>query len=180
MSPTTLKVIATTGHLRPSQQPTPSPPQPSPPHLRRPPPLPSPHQHHHITPSPPPSSSAATAAPPSQPPRQHTKPPIVNIRRSGLRQASFLLLLRQSSFFTSSFVPKVDDVSLVDGVFDGAFGGDEEEDFVMRECVVLPSSSLDMSTKSCLGGMMVSLIFLEGLEEEAWVESMEVEEKWRK
>ncbi|GKF94742.1 hypothetical protein Tco_0284442, partial [Tanacetum coccineum] len=30
-------------------------------------------------------------------------------------------------------VPKVDDVSLVDGVFDGAFGGDEEEDFVMRE-----------------------------------------------
>ncbi|GKB47579.1 hypothetical protein Tco_0898332 [Tanacetum coccineum] len=28
-------------------------------------------------------------------------------------------------------VPKVDDVSLVDGVFDGAFGGDGEEDVVM-------------------------------------------------
>ncbi|GJW51889.1 hypothetical protein Tco_0093240 [Tanacetum coccineum] len=30
-------------------------------------------------------------------------------------------------------VPKVDDVSLVDGVFNGAFGRDGEEDFVMRE-----------------------------------------------
>ncbi|GKC14199.1 hypothetical protein Tco_1010981 [Tanacetum coccineum] len=62
---------------------------------------------------------------------------------------------------------KVDDVSLVDGVFDGAFGGDGEEDFVMGEGVVVSSSSLEMLTKSCLGGMMVSLIFLEGLEEEA-------------
>ncbi|GKD39970.1 hypothetical protein Tco_1260177 [Tanacetum coccineum] len=64
-------------------------------------------------------------------------------------------------------VPKVDDVSLVDGVFDGAFGGDGEEDFVMGEGLVVASSSLEMLTKSCLGGMMVSLIFLEGLEEEA-------------
>nr|GEX91074.1 hypothetical protein [Tanacetum cinerariifolium] len=30
-------------------------------------------------------------------------------------------------------VPKVDDVSLVDRLFDGAFGGDEDEDFVIRE-----------------------------------------------
>ncbi|GJZ91622.1 hypothetical protein Tco_0663549 [Tanacetum coccineum] len=64
-------------------------------------------------------------------------------------------------------VPKVNDVSLVDGVFDGAFGGDGEEDVVMREGVVVTSSSLEMLTKSCLGGMMVSLIFLEGLEEVA-------------
>ncbi|GJU34638.1 uncharacterized protein Tco_1182992 [Tanacetum coccineum] len=64
-------------------------------------------------------------------------------------------------------VPKIDDVSLVDGVFDGAFGGDGDEDFVIGEGVVVPSSSLVKSTKSCLGGMMVSLIFLEGLEEEA-------------
>ncbi|GJV97191.1 hypothetical protein Tco_1548768 [Tanacetum coccineum] len=71
-------------------------------------------------------------------------------------------------------VPKVDDVPLVDGVFDGAFGGDGEEDFVMGEGVVV---SLDMFTKSCLGGMIVSLIFLEGLKEEAWVESIEVKEK---
>ncbi|GJW17469.1 retrovirus-related pol polyprotein from transposon TNT 1-94 [Tanacetum coccineum] len=77
-------------------------------------------------------------------------------------------------------VPNVDDVSLVDGVFDGTFGGDGEEDLVMGESVVVSSSLLDMFTKSCLGGMMVSLIFLEGLEEEAWVESMEVEEKWRR
>ncbi|GJX50884.1 hypothetical protein Tco_0277729 [Tanacetum coccineum] len=74
-------------------------------------------------------------------------------------------------------VPTVDDVSLVDRVFDGAFCGDGEEDFVMREGVVVSSSSLDMFTKSYLGEMMVSLNFLEGLEEEAWVESMEVEEK---
>ncbi|GJT09435.1 hypothetical protein Tco_0856477 [Tanacetum coccineum] len=74
-------------------------------------------------------------------------------------------------------VPKVDDVSLVDGVFYGAFGGDGEEDFVVGEGVVVSSSSPYMFTKSCLGGMIVSLIFLEGLEEEAWVESMEVEEK---
>ncbi|GJY18106.1 zinc finger, CCHC-type containing protein [Tanacetum coccineum] len=47
-------------------------------------------------------------------------------------------------------VPKVDDVSLVDGVFDGAFGRDREEDFVMGEGVVVSSSSLDMFTKSCL------------------------------
>nr|GEV88253.1 hybrid signal transduction histidine kinase M [Tanacetum cinerariifolium] len=64
-------------------------------------------------------------------------------------------------------VPKVDDVSLVDGVFDGAFGGDGEKDVVMGEGVVVASSSLERLTKSCLGGMMVSLIFLEGLEEEA-------------
>ncbi|GJX68763.1 retrovirus-related pol polyprotein from transposon TNT 1-94 [Tanacetum coccineum] len=34
------------------------------------------------------------------------------------------------------------------------------------------SSSLDMLTNSCLGGIMVSLIFLEGLDEEALVEFM--------
>nr|GEY53414.1 hypothetical protein [Tanacetum cinerariifolium] len=48
----------------------------------------------------------------------------------------------------------VDYVSLVDGVFDGEFGGDREEDFVMGECVVVPSSLLDRSSKSCRGGMM--------------------------
>ncbi|GKG55681.1 hypothetical protein Tco_0574575, partial [Tanacetum coccineum] len=74
-------------------------------------------------------------------------------------------------------VPNVDDVSLVDGDFDGAFGGYGEENFVMREGVVVSSSSLDRSTKSCLGRMMVSLIFLEGLEKEACVDAMEVEEK---
>nr|GEW06194.1 hypothetical protein [Tanacetum cinerariifolium] len=71
----------------------------------------------------------------------------------------------------------LDDVCLVDEVFDGEFGGDGEEDFVMREDVVVSSSSLDRSTKSCLGGIMVSLIFLKGLKEEACVDAMEVEEK---
>ncbi|GJQ91130.1 hypothetical protein Tco_0002269 [Tanacetum coccineum] len=64
-------------------------------------------------------------------------------------------------------VPKVDDVSLVDEVFDGAFGGEGEEDVVMGEGVVTTSSLLKMLTNSRLGGIMVSLIFLEGLEEEA-------------
>ncbi|GJU35901.1 hypothetical protein Tco_1184255 [Tanacetum coccineum] len=52
-------------------------------------------------------------------------------------------------------------------VFDGAFGGDGDEDFVIGEGVVVSSSSLERLTKSCLGGMMASLIFLEGLDEEA-------------
>nr|GFB08355.1 hypothetical protein [Tanacetum cinerariifolium] len=51
-----------------------------------------------------------------------------------------------------------------------------EEDFVMEEGVVVSSSSLDRSTKSCLGGIMVSMIFLEGLEEEACVDAMNVAE----
>nr|GEV30162.1 zinc finger, CCHC-type [Tanacetum cinerariifolium] len=64
-------------------------------------------------------------------------------------------------------VPNVEEVSLVDGVFDGAFGRDREKEVVMREGVLVTSSLLEMLTKSCLGGMMVSLIFIEGLEEEA-------------
>ncbi|GKB49805.1 retrovirus-related pol polyprotein from transposon TNT 1-94 [Tanacetum coccineum] len=60
-------------------------------------------------------------------------------------------------------VLKVDDVSLVDGVFDGEFGGDGEEDVVIGKGLVEVSSSLERLTKSCLGGMMVSLIFFEGL-----------------
>ncbi|GKD40190.1 hypothetical protein Tco_1260397, partial [Tanacetum coccineum] len=40
------------------------------------------------------------------------------------------------------------------------------------EGVVVISSSLDMLTNSCLGGIIVILIFLEGLDEEALVEFM--------
>ncbi|GJR58233.1 hypothetical protein Tco_1500395 [Tanacetum coccineum] len=57
-------------------------------------------------------------------------------------------------------------------VFDGAFGGVRYEEVVVGEGVVVTSSSLEMLTNSCLGGIMVSLIFLEGLEEEALVEFM--------
>ncbi|GKC93546.1 hypothetical protein Tco_1158988, partial [Tanacetum coccineum] len=60
----------------------------------------------------------------------------------------------------------------VDMVFDGAFGGVGDEEVVVREGVVVISSSLDMLTNSYLGGIMVSLIFLEGLDEEAFVEFM--------
>ncbi|GJV74070.1 hypothetical protein Tco_1494065 [Tanacetum coccineum] len=48
--------------------------------------------------------------------------------------------------------------------------GDEE--VVVGEGMVVTSSSLEMLTNSCLGGIMVSLIFLEGLEKEALVEFM--------
>ncbi|GKA80989.1 hypothetical protein Tco_0787681 [Tanacetum coccineum] len=48
----------------------------------------------------------------------------------------------------------VEEVSLVDEVFDGAFYGDGEEDVVIGEGVVVLSSSLEMLIKSCLGGMM--------------------------
>ncbi|GKB44572.1 hypothetical protein Tco_0889514 [Tanacetum coccineum] len=51
-------------------------------------------------------------------------------------------------------VPKIDDVSLFDRVFDGAFVRDGKEDFVMEEGVVVSSFLLVRSTKSCLGGMM--------------------------
>nr|GEV69854.1 Gag-Pol polyprotein [Tanacetum cinerariifolium] len=92
-----------------------------------------------------------------------------NLRFEGLGGASMILSRKEE------VVPKVDDVSLVNRVFDGAFGGDGEEDFVMGEGAVVSSSLLDRSTKSCLDGMIVSLIFLEGLEEEAWVKAMNVE-----
>ncbi|GJX71577.1 hypothetical protein Tco_0308748 [Tanacetum coccineum] len=60
----------------------------------------------------------------------------------------------------------------MDVVFDGAFGGVGDEEVIVGEGDVLISSSLDMLTNSCLGGIMVSLIFLEGLDEEAFVEFM--------
>ncbi|GJX79263.1 hypothetical protein Tco_0327412 [Tanacetum coccineum] len=60
----------------------------------------------------------------------------------------------------------------VDVVFDGVFGGVGDEEVVVGEGVVVISSSLDMLTNSCLGGIMVSLIFLKGLDEEAFVEFM--------
>ncbi|GKF59882.1 hypothetical protein Tco_0176668, partial [Tanacetum coccineum] len=57
-----------------------------------------------------------------------------------------------------------------DVVFDGTFGGVGDEEVVVGEGVVVTSSSLDKLTNSFLGGIMVSLIFLEGLDEEALVE----------
>nr|GEU34964.1 hypothetical protein [Tanacetum cinerariifolium] len=48
---------------------------------------------------------------------------------------------------------------------------DGEEHFIIGEGVVVSSSLLERSTKSCLGGIMVSLILLEGLEEEAYVDA---------
>ncbi|GJV20011.1 hypothetical protein Tco_1369031 [Tanacetum coccineum] len=50
--------------------------------------------------------------------------------------------------------------------------GVRDEEVVMGEGMEVTSSSLEMLTNSCLGGIMISLIFLEGLEEEALVEFM--------
>nr|GEW69421.1 hypothetical protein [Tanacetum cinerariifolium] len=57
-------------------------------------------------------------------------------------------------------------------VLDGAFRGVGDEEVVVEEGVVVTSSSPEMLTNRCLGGILVSLIFLEGLEEEALVEFM--------
>nr|GEU46206.1 hypothetical protein [Tanacetum cinerariifolium] len=57
-------------------------------------------------------------------------------------------------------------------IFDDASEGVRDEEVIVGECVVVISSSLEMLTNSCLGGIMVSLILLEGLEEEALVEFM--------
>nr|GEU93987.1 hypothetical protein [Tanacetum cinerariifolium] len=57
-------------------------------------------------------------------------------------------------------------------VRDGAFGGVKDEEVIVGEGMVVTSSSLEMLTNSCLRGIMVSLIFLEGLKEEALVEFM--------
>ncbi|GKA98909.1 hypothetical protein Tco_0826846 [Tanacetum coccineum] len=73
-------------------------------------------------------------------------------------------------------VPKVDDVSLVDGVFDGAFGGDEDEDFVMVEGVVVSSCFTFRSLRFVLDGILVSFDFLRGIGEEACVMLLEVDE----
>ncbi|GJW60156.1 hypothetical protein Tco_0109491 [Tanacetum coccineum] len=58
----------------------------------------------------------------------------------------------------------------VDVVFDGAFGGVGDEEVVVGKGVVVTSSSLEMLTNNCLGGIMVNLIFMEGFEEEAFME----------
>ncbi|GKF71710.1 hypothetical protein Tco_0207824, partial [Tanacetum coccineum] len=60
----------------------------------------------------------------------------------------------------------------VDVVFDGALGALVEEEVVMGEGVVVTSTSLEILTNNYLGGIMVGLIFLEGLDEEALVEVM--------
>nr|GEU66510.1 retrotransposon protein, putative, Ty3-gypsy subclass [Tanacetum cinerariifolium] len=57
-------------------------------------------------------------------------------------------------------------------IFDGAFRGVGDEKVGVGEGVVVLSLALDMLTNSCLEGIMVSLIFLEGLDEEALVEFM--------
>ncbi|GKA49785.1 hypothetical protein Tco_0742858 [Tanacetum coccineum] len=52
------------------------------------------------------------------------------------------------------------------------FGELEMKKVVVGEGVVVISSTLETLTNSCLRGIMVSLIFLEGFEEEAFVEFM--------
>ncbi|GJY50678.1 hypothetical protein Tco_0441525 [Tanacetum coccineum] len=50
--------------------------------------------------------------------------------------------------------------------------GSKDEEKLVHLKMVVTSSSLEMLTNSCLGGIMVSLIFLEELKEEALVEFM--------
>ncbi|GJU06965.1 hypothetical protein Tco_1123395 [Tanacetum coccineum] len=68
----------------------------------------------------------------------------------------------------------------MDVVFDGAFGGVGDEEVVVGEGVVVTSSSLEMLTNNCLGGIMVNLIFLEGLKKKhlwnSWYNLVEEDE----
>ncbi|GJT77504.1 retrovirus-related pol polyprotein from transposon TNT 1-94 [Tanacetum coccineum] len=64
------------------------------------------------------------------------------------------------------------ELAYMDVVFDGAFGGVGDEEVSVGEGVMVTSSSLEMLTNNCLGGMIVNLIFFEGFEEEAFVEFM--------
>nr|GEV27307.1 hypothetical protein [Tanacetum cinerariifolium] len=64
------------------------------------------------------------------------------------------------------------DLTVDDFGLTGLERGVGDEEVVVGEGVVVTSSSLEMLTNSCLGGIMVSLIFLEGLKEKALVELM--------
>nr|GEZ23477.1 hypothetical protein [Tanacetum cinerariifolium] len=55
-------------------------------------------------------------------------------------------------------VPKVDYVSLIDGVFEGAFGEDGDEDFVVGECVVVSSFSLVKEFSRNVAGSIEKII----------------------
>ncbi|GKB71504.1 hypothetical protein Tco_0932916 [Tanacetum coccineum] len=63
-------------------------------------------------------------------------------------------------------------IKRMDVVIEGAFGGVGDEEVVVGEGMVVISSSLDMLINNYVGGIMESLIFLEGLDEEALVEFM--------
>ncbi|GKF29106.1 hypothetical protein Tco_0095448, partial [Tanacetum coccineum] len=71
-----------------------------------------------------------------------------------------------SKMLSSKGFKGLGEIGSFDDVFDGEFGGVGDEEVVVGEGVVVASSSLEMLTNNCLGGIMVSLIFLEGLEEE--------------
>ncbi|GJW63156.1 hypothetical protein Tco_0115040 [Tanacetum coccineum] len=75
-------------------------------------------------------------------------------------------------------VPKVEEVPLVDGVLEDAFGGKCDEDFVVGEDVLVSSSSLVKYTKSYvqggfLGGLIASFSFFDGFDEKAWMDAMD-------
>nr|GEX37861.1 ribonuclease H-like domain-containing protein [Tanacetum cinerariifolium] len=95
--------------------------------------------------------------------------------------------LKTARFWTTAMSKIVNEEvqihALVDGmkviitessVFDDAFGGVRDEEVVVGKGVVVTSSSLKMLTTSCLGRIMVNLIFLEGLEEESLEEFMDI------
>nr|GEX16928.1 hypothetical protein [Tanacetum cinerariifolium] len=51
-------------------------------------------------------------------------------------------------------VPKVEEVPLVDGVLEDAFGGKGDDDFDMGEGVLVSSSSLVKYTKCCVQSVL--------------------------
>ncbi|GJY53502.1 hypothetical protein Tco_0445166 [Tanacetum coccineum] len=84
----------------------------------------------------------------------------------------WLRVERPRRYIQDIFSERVQLMRRMDVVFDGAFGGVGDEEVVVGEGIVVTSLSLEMLTNNCLGGMIVNLIFLEGFEEEAFVEFM--------
>ncbi|GKB80825.1 hypothetical protein Tco_0947720 [Tanacetum coccineum] len=65
-----------------------------------------------------------------------------------------------------------EEVALVDGVFDGAFGALGDESWCFGKGVLV--SSLVWSMNNCLGEMMVIFGLLKGLEVEALMDAIKV------
>nr|GEY05469.1 hypothetical protein [Tanacetum cinerariifolium] len=85
-------------------------------------------------------------------------------------QDSHTTIIHNAAFQTDDLDAFDSDCTMCQG--NGTFREVGDEEVVVGESVVVTSSSLEMLTNSSLGGIMVSLIFLEGLEEEALVEFM--------
>nr|GEW02031.1 retrovirus-related Pol polyprotein from transposon TNT 1-94 [Tanacetum cinerariifolium] len=165
---------------------TPRPPSPSPDlvYLTSSPPITTPHHHSYAPPSP---HHITTYAPSSSPPLTSPSPPPTSSSPATAKGSSVYHEPSVSIVVSANVVDRSIETdnprllfwnfwSLVDHVvhltFEVFLRGVGDEEFFVGEGVVVISSSLDMLTNSFLREIIVSLIFLEGLDKEAFVEFM--------